>query len=324
MNYPKYTYFQYGFRVRVFAFCSIPLGMEKMKEELLHIEESQGTIKAYLQLTKMRIVAMVLNACLIAMLLAGGRLFSLNTLWSLLATALLSAGSAALNQYIDREADAKMERTRHRVIPSGIIAPGRALAFGLALIVIGGLIALWKVNALTAGLGLLSATLYDLVYTPMKRYTWLNTSVGAIPGALPTLMGWAAVQDRIGAGGWILFTMVFLWQHVHFYSIAWMYKKDYRRGGFAMLPVVQPDGRSTFGWLLFSAVALIPVSVLLTALGLAGPVYCLVSIILGVVMLLAGIGLTRTGTPQAARTVLLSTLFYLPVLLGTLLLEHYL
>lgn len=267
---------------------------------------------------------MVLNACLIAMMLAGGSLISLKTFWTLLATALLSAGSAALNQYLDREADAKMERTKHRVIPAGIIAPGRALAFGLVLIVAGGVIALWKVNTLTAALGLLSAVLYDLVYTPMKRYTWLNTSVGAIPGALPCLMGWAAVQNSISAGGWVLFSMVFLWQHVHFYSIAWLYKKDYQRGGFAMLPVVKPNGRSTFGWMLFSAVSLIPVSVLLTALGLAGPVYCMVSIILGAVMLYTGIVLTRSRTPQAARTVLFSTLFYLPVLLGTLLLEHYL
>lgn len=281
-------------------------------------------IFAYLQLLKLRIVVMVLNACLIGSLLAGGRISSLTTLWTLLATALLSGGAAALNQVLDREADARMERTRHRVIPAGIIAPGRALAFGLLLILAGGVIAAWKVNGLTACLGLLSAGLYVLIYTPMKRVSWLSTPVGAIPGAIPTLMGWAAVTGRLGAGAWVLFTMVFLWQHVHFYAIAWLYRKDYGLSGFAVLPVVEPDGRRTFGWLLFSSIVLIPVSLLLVALRLAGPVYCLAAIMLGAVMLVAGFTLTRSRTPQSARTVLRATLYYLPVLLVALLLEHWL
>jgi len=266
---------------------------------------------------------MVLNACLIGILLAGGRVFSLTTLWTLLATALLSGGSAALNQYLEREADARMERTRHRVIPAGILPPGHALMFGLLLVLAGGVVAGWKVNGLTAWLGLLSAGLYLWVYTPMKRYNWVCTSIGAIPGAIPTLMGWAAVSGHIETGGWILFAMVFLWQHVHFYAIAWLYRQDYRRNGFAVLPMVKTDGHLMFGWLLFSSIVLTPVSLLLVALGLAGPVYGLAAIMLGVALLATGIGLTRSRTTQSARMVLQVTLYYLPILLGTLLLEHW-
>ena len=279
---------------------------------------------ACVQLLKPRIVAMVLVACAIGLLLAGGQAVSFHTCWTLFATALLAGGACALNQYLDRDADALMERTWQRALPAGIIPPSHALAFGLLLVLAGGAAALFRINLLTALLGLLSVFLYVLVYTPLKRISWLNTPVGAIPGALPALMGWASVSGRIDAGGWVLFAMVFLWQHVHFYSIAWMHRADYRRGGFLMLPVVHPDGRSTFRRIVFAATALLPISLLLAGLHLVGPVYCFGAPLAGVGLLVAGIELARRPSPRAAHVVLFSSLCYLPVLLGMIIFDRWL
>ena len=281
-----------------------------------------GLFRAYGQLIKIRIVVMVLVACAIGLLLAGGQADRFNTFWTLLATALLAGGACALNQYGDRASDALMERTRHRVLPAGILAPSRALAFGIVLVFAGGVTALAKLNLLTAGLGLLSVILYVLVYTPMKRYSWLNTSLGAIPGALPALMGWTSVTRRIDLPGGVLFAMVFLWQHVHFYSIAWMYRDDYRRGGLLMLPVVSPDGKSTFRWIVFAATALLPTSLLLASLHLVGPLYCFGAPLFGVGVLAAGMGLARHPSHRTAHTVRIASLCYFPALLVMIIVER--
>lgn len=283
-----------------------------------------GLFRAYGQLMKIRIVAMVLVACTIGVLLAGGQGLSSHTFWTLLATALLAGGACTLNQYIDRVSDALMERTRRRVLPAGIISPPTALAFGVLLVLAGSLTAITTLNPLTTGLGLLSVILYVLVYTPMKRYSWLNTSLGAIPGALPALMGWTSVTDRIDSAGIVLFAMVFLWQHVHFFSIAWIYREDYRRGGLLMLPVVSPNGKSTFRWIVFAAIALLPTSLLLSSLHVVGPFYSFGAPLAGVGMLTAGMILTRYQTHRAAHAVLFSSLCYLPLLLGIIIVERYL
>jgi protoheme IX farnesyltransferase len=281
-------------------------------------------VSIYLELIKVRIVFMVLVACLIGILLAGGKVSSIETFWTLFATALFASGAGALNHYFDRTSDALMERTRYRVLPSGIIPPSHAFALGIALILMGTLIAVVSLDPLTVFLGLLSVVFYVLLYTPMKRLSWLNTSVGAIPGALPALMGWTSVTTHIDPGGFVLFLMVFLWQHVHFYSIAWMYREDYRLAGFQMLPVVKPDGKSTFHGILFATTVLIPISLLLVNLRLAGEVYALGALLIGTCLLFAGVRLLQHRTFEAARVVMLLSLCYLPVILGVICVEHYL
>jgi protoheme IX farnesyltransferase len=191
-----------------------------------------------------------------------------------------------------------------------------ALIFGEYLVLAGVLLLLWKVNLLAAFLALLTTFLYALVYTPLKRLTWLNTLVGAVPGALPPMGGWAAATGAIDVGAWVLFAILFIWQQPHFYSIAWMFRDDYRKGGFQMLPTEDPDGRRTFRQIIGFSALLIPVSMLPSAIGLAGPVYAAGAFVLGVAMLFSCLPLVRTGSVRDARRVLRASVLYLPLLLG--------
>ena len=236
-------------------------------------------------------------------------------LFTLLGTALASSGANTLNQYLERDADSKMERTKDRPIPKGLISPSRALSFGILLTLGGVFLLAWKVNLLTAFLVLLAAFLYDVVYTPMKKLSWLNTLIGAIPGAIPPLAGWTAAAGSIGFGGWILFWILFLWQHPHFFAIAWMYKDDYERGGFKMLPVVEPDGRRTFRQILWHSVLLIPISLMPTMIGMAGKTYFIGALFLGLAFLAVGILFARSRTTVDARKLLRASVIYLPLLL---------
>ena len=282
-------------------------------------------IRAYGRLLKLRIVLMVLVSCAIGLVLAsGGHVARAVVGWTLLGTALLAGGACALNQYQERELDARMERTRHRPLPAGLLDPRRALVFSVGLLAAGGSVLAWRVNLLTALLGLLTAVLYNFVYTPMKRHTWLNTPMGAIPGAIPPMMGWAAASGRLEAGAWLLFAMVFLWQHVHFYAIAWLFRDDYRRAGFRMLPAVEDGSDRTFHQLLFAASALIPVSLLLAGLHVTGPAYFCGASVLGAAMLASGSGLFRSRSLRAAHVVMWASIAYLPLLLGMIMLDLYL
>ena len=279
---------------------------------------------AYGQLLKIHIVGMILVACSLGLLLASaGQVALAQAGWTLLGTALLAGGACALNQYQDREADGRMERTRRRPVPSGRIPPTHALLFGIVLVFAGGGVLAVRVNLLTTLLGFLTAGLYVLVYSPLKRLTWLNTPLGAIAGAIPALMGWTAAVDRLGLGGWVLFAMVFLWQHVHFYTIAWVQRDDYRKAGYRMLPVVDGDGRRTFRQLVAAAASLLPVSLLLAGLGWAGPAYAFGAVLAGVVMLAAGLTLARSRSLVVARAVLGLALGYLPFLLGMVVWDLY-
>ena len=272
---------------------------------------------AYVELSKPRILMLVLVTATIGYY-AGGHGF--NDLWKLLmlllGTALTSGGSGALNHYIERDVDQKMHRTRNRPLPSGNVSPLGVLNYGIVLVLTGTLLLVWQVNLLTAFLALLTAFLYVLVYTPMKRITWLNTLIGAIPGALPPMGCWAASTGDLGPGAWVLFAILFIWQQPHFYAIAWMFRDDYARGGFKMLPVVEPDGRSTFRQILFFSTILIPVSLVPTMLGITGNFYAVGAFALGVWMLATGIVLTRSASYADARRVLKTSVIYLPLLLG--------
>ncbi len=241
---------------------------------------------------------------------------NLTLLWLLLGTAGTSGGAAALNNFLERDIDFKMKRTRKRALPCGAVSAPEVLAFGILLVLSGTILLVWQVNLLTGFLALLTAFLYVLVYTPLKRITWMNTMIGAIPGALPPLGGWAAATNSVTIGGWVLFAILFIWQHPHFYAIAWMYKEDYARGGLKMLPVVDPDGRSTFRQIIIFSILLIPVTLLPFFLGLSGRTYALASIICGMVLLIYGMMLYLTHSTQDARRLLKASVIYLPVILG--------
>jgi len=274
------------------------------------------TIAAYIELTKPRILLLVLVTAAIGFFLGGHGIQSYATLILTLAgTALCCAGAASLNHYIERDVDTKMHRTKFRPIPMGIVQPAEALGFGILLVILGTILLVWKVNLLTGFLALLTAFLYALVYTPLKRITWLNTFVGAIPGALPPMGGWAAATGTLELGAWVLFLILFIWQHPHFYSIAWMYREDYERGGFKMLPVVEPDGVSTFRQIVIYSILLIPISLLPTWIGMSGAIYFWGTLIMGLGVLSLGLVLSRTHTIVDARRLLRATIIYLPILL---------
>lgn len=228
----------------------------------------------------------------------------------------VAAGAAALNQWMERDLDALMHRTRTRPLPEKRIAPGAALRFGLAISVLGAVELAVFVNALTAALSLFSLGSYLLWYTPLKTRTALCTLVGAIPGAVPPMMGWTAATGSLDLPAWILFGILFLWQLPHFLAIAWMYREDYARAGFPMLPVIDPDGHSTARMILVYSLFLIPMSLLPVRVGLAGASYGMGAILLGVGFLFLGAAAAWQRTAEHARRLLLGSVVYLPTLLG--------
>jgi protoheme IX farnesyltransferase len=276
-------------------------------------------IRDYVELTKPRIVAMVLVTTGIGFYLGGeGLAFPARLIAVLAGIALTAGGAAVLNNYLERDADALMERTRHRALPRGVIVPAHALGFGVLLVLGGVALLAWRVNLLTAFLALLAAFLYVLVYTPLKRVTWLNTTIGAIPGAIPPLCGWAAATGNLSAGAWALFLILFIWQHPHFYAIAWLWREDYRKAGFQMLPVVDETGRRTFRQIAGFSALLLAASLWPAILGLAGRLYVTSALVLG--LMLFGFSARLLVLPSAvgARRLFFSSLVYLPVLCGLL------
>jgi heme o synthase len=273
---------------------------------------------AYWELTKPRITFMVLVTTALGYFLAGqqgvggGSWFTVTCL--LLGTALSCGGAGVLNQYLERDIDGKMRRTKLRPLPRGAVTPTNALLFGLLLTVAGTVFLAISVNLLTGFLALMTSFLYVLVYTPLKRTTWWNTFIGAIPGALPPMGGWAAATGGLEAGAWILFLVLFVWQHPHFFAIAWMYKEDYSRGGLVMLPVIDPDGRRTFQQILFYSILLIPVSISPFFIGMSGNLYAVGACLLSAGLLVPGVVLAQSGTVKSARRVLQASILYLPLL----------
>jgi len=273
-------------------------------------------IGAFVELVKPRIVSMVLvTTCLGYFLGARGTHSWLLLLVTLLGVGCSAGGSAVLNNYLERDVDSKMSRTRHRALPAGLVEPAHALAFGVCLVLAGSLTLVRWVNLLTGFLVLLAAFLYVLVYTPMKRWSWINTTLGAIPGAIPPLCGWAAASGRLDVGAWVLFAILFAWQHPHFYSIAWMFKDDYRAAGLKMLPVVDPDGVSTFRQTVAYSVALIGASLLPTVIGMTGQFYFYGALLIGLTMLGAAVCFARQHGAADARRLLRASILYLPLLL---------
>jgi protoheme IX farnesyltransferase len=274
------------------------------------------TISTYMELAKPRIVSMVLVTTTLGFFLGSKGIHPLPLLFvTLLGVGCATGGAAALNNYLERDADAKMARTRNRALPAGLIEPSHALAFGVSLTLTGVLLLARGVNLLTGFLVLLAAFLYVLVYTPMKRLTWFNTTVGAIPGAIPPMCGWAAATGSLDVGAWVLFAILFAWQHPHFYAIAWMFRDDYRNAGFKMLPVVEPSGASTFRQTLLFSVGLIVVSLLPVGIGMTGRVYFWGALTIGLLLLVVGAFFAWKHTFGDARRLLKASVIYLPLLL---------
>ena len=272
-------------------------------------------IQGYVDLTKPSILVMVLITTLLGYYLGNDGISSwLNLFWTLLGTGLSAGGAGALNQYLEREQDKRMERTRNRPLPSGLIQPLDALLFGLILVLIGSILLVWKVNLLTGFLSLMTAFLYVLIYTPMKKITWLNTSLGSIPGALPPMGGWTAATGSIDSGAWILFAILYLWQHPHFFAIAWMCKDDYKKAGFKMLPVVEPNGSRTIRQIFWHLSLMIPVSLLPFISGMMGTVYLAGASLLTLGYFCSAIPMLRLKSKENASKILKASVFYLPLL----------
>lgn len=284
----------------------------------------KSTLKSYIELTKPGIVRLVLVTTVVGFALGGeGVTRWVLLLFTLVGTALGSAGAFVLNHYVEREVDGLMDRTRNRPLPSGTIPPGRALVFGMLLLLAGTALLVYQVNVLTAALVFLTAVMYVIVYTPLKRLSWWNTPVGAIPGAMPPMVGWAAATGRVDAGAWILFLILFLWQHPHFYALAWMYREDYEKGGFKMLPVVDPDGKSTFRHSLVTVILLVPISLWPTFVRMCGPIYFWGALVLGLLFLLVCIRWRLSKTTRDARVVFLYSLLYWVLLFVFIVVDAY-
>jgi protoheme IX farnesyltransferase len=246
----------------------------------------------------------------------------LSLLHTIIGTALIASGTAALNQWYEREADRKMRRTAGRPLPLGRLSAGRALTFGSVLSA-AGFVELWLgVNLLSGSIGAFTLASYLFLYTPMKQRTWWSTTVGAIPGAMPPMVGYAAAAGGITREAWVLFAILFLWQFPHFYAIAWMYKEDYARAGILMLPVVEPDGRSTARQIVLYGLALIPVSLIPGMLGMSGRVYLVGALLLGLWFLYSGVRVALERSLVRARSVLITSVIYLPLIYGLMLLDR--
>ncbi len=241
---------------------------------------------------------------------------------TIIGTGLIASGTAALNQWYEREADRHMRRTSARPLPSGRISAPHALAYGAALSV-AGFFELWLgVNLLAASIGAFTLASYLFLYTPLKQRTWWSTTIGAIPGAMPPMIGFAAAAGAITRESWVLFAILFLWQFPHFYSIAWMYKEDYARAGIRMLPVVEPDCRSTARQIVLYGVALIPVSLIPGILGMSGRIYLIGAFLLGLWFLYSGVRVALERSLARARGVLITSVLYLPLIYGLMLLDR--
>ena len=273
-------------------------------------------VRDYLELSKSRIVLMVLITTAAGFLFASHTVDPVLLMHTLIGTALVAAGTNALNQYVERGHDARMHRTRTRPLPAGRITPRAALIFSSAIAMLGTLYLGLAVNWLTAMLGAFTLTSYIFVYTPLKRVSTICTVIGAIPGAVPPLMGWAAVTNELSLGGWIVFGILFLWQLPHFMAISWMYRDDYARGGFAMLSVRDSDGAAVAREAIFYTLALLPLSLMPSILGMTGVIYFVGAALAGAALLAATIRFFFDRQLKNARGLfMISNLYLLTVML---------
>jgi heme o synthase len=280
-------------------------------------------LRDYLELTKPRITILILICTAVGYAFgAGNSLQWLTLAHALIGAALLASGTAALNQWYEVDSDAKMLRTRNRPLVAGRMKRSHGFIFG-TLLSVAGFAELWYgANLLAAALGLFTLLSYLLLYTPLKRRSPVCTIIGAVPGAMPPVIGYAAAGRGLDAGALSLFLILFVWQFPHFDAIAWIYRKDYARGGIRMLPVIEPDGESTVMRVVICSVLLIPISLIPCFLGMTGALYATAAVMAGFGMLYFGAQLARKRTIAGARAVLLASVSYLPAILAVMLLDR--
>ena len=287
-------------------------------------------MRAYIALTKPRITWLILMSTGVGYFFGlkatsgeeTGPIHWISLLHTLIGTGLIASGTAALNQWYERDADTLMRRTSGRPLPTGKMTAHRALVFGIVLAVLGfGELAL-GVNILAALLGAFTLGSYLFIYTPLKQRSHLSTVIGALPGAMPPLMGYAASHGSLTPEAWTLFAILFIWQFPHFLAIAWMYREDYARAGIRMLPVVEPDGMSTGRQIILYASTLIPVSLFPVLLGMSGKVYLVGALLLGGWFLYTGVRVAFDLTNVRARRVLLASIIYLPAIYGLMIFDR--
>jgi protoheme IX farnesyltransferase len=287
----------------------------------LAVGRAPGRAADYVALTKPRLNVLVVLTSAAGYYLASPGMPAWGALIATVAgTALVASGAAVLNQVYERDTDALMERTRRRPLPDGRVPPSEAAVFGIVL-AMAGLGTLLVIDPLAALLAAVTLATYVAIYTPLKRRSSISTLVGAIPGALPPLIGWTAASGTTFGGGWALFAIVFLWQIPHFMAIAWMYREDYRKAGFPMLPVVEPDGARTGRQAVLYAAALVPTSLLPSA-GIAGSLYLGIALGLGLALLGLAIAFARLRSDSSARLLFYGTITYLPLLWAAMILDH--
>ena len=283
----------------------------------------------FADLIKARLTTLVLLTTLVGFYIGGRGAMNFGLMFHVLAgTALVAAGAAALNQLLEREYDAQMRRTRDRPLPSGRLQPTTVMLFG-GVTATAGLIYLGlAVNLITSVIGAVTLVSYLFIYTPLKRVTWLNTAIGAVPGALPPVMGWTAARGELSGESWVLFAILAFWQMPHFFSIAWIYRDEYAKAGFKMLPVVDPDGRRTGQQAVSHALALLMVSLCPFVFKMAGGFYLAGAVVLGAGYLwfafqfLRQLRFARAELSLArARQLFLASIIYLPLLLTIMVLD---
>jgi protoheme IX farnesyltransferase len=297
-------------------------------EVITTIEETKAVglrekLFAYLELTKPRIALMLVLTSAAGFYLGAAKGFDVMLFVnSMIGIALLAFGVATLNQVWERKTDALMERTAKRPLPTQKLSTAEALAFGISLCLVAEIYLAFLVNGLTAILGLIVIVGYVLLYTPLKTRTSASTAIGAIPGAMPPLMGWTASADEISLGAWALFALLFLWQFPHFLAIAWMYREQYAKAGILMLPVIEPEGKITARQIVIFTIILLPVSLAPYFLGFAGFIYLVGASLLGLWFLAVSIKTARAKTVEQARKLLLVSVLYLPLIFALMVFNH--
>ena len=274
-------------------------------------------VNAYVSMTKPDVTLLVVMTTAAGYCMgAPGALNWAAMLNAVVGTTLVAAGTAVLNHYMERESDRLMRRTASRPLPSGVLQPIEALVFGVTLVA-GGAVYLYFLSGwLAAALGAGSSLVYLLAYTPLKTRTVWATFVGAFPGAVPPMIGWAAASGRLDTGAWVMFAILFLWQFPHFQAIAWMYREDYARAGILMLPVVDREGKRTFRQITVAAAILVAVSLLPTAAGIAGRIYLFGALVLSAALLQVSFWAANAKTNARAKWLMHATVLHVPLLFG--------
>jgi len=294
--------------------------MKEVPAEILNTASTEKSWTAvFADLVKARLTTLVLLTTFVGFYIGGRGVQNFALMFhTLFGTALVAAGAAALNQLLEREYDAKMRRTAGRPLPSGRLQPTTVAIFGGICSVAGLIYLALLVNLLTSVLGAVTLVSYLFIYTPLKRVTWANTLVGAIPGALPPLMGWTAARNELGGEGWALFAILAFWQLPHFFAIAWIYRDEYAKAGFIMLPNVDADGSRTGQQAVVNTVVLFAASLCPFFFKMAGMAYLVAAIILGAGFLFYAVQFSRQLTIVRARQLFLASIIYLPLLLAAL------